>query len=479
MMMLFRRLLQGYEALKDRAGWKSVQLIGVGGGLLGFIGDFIQPAFEELNPLKGPLGWMVLAGLATTAATWWIYRHLMRAMKGAASNRNCARALLASGTVTGVLLLVLTINVAVNSPRGVAAEVITPVAQLQAELLGEQLENIGYDVAAIKRSVERQEETLSRVAESMDLSVALATLDRAREAQDGSSQGQVDAIQSLIARGYKYSGANLSGVSFRGATLSGAVFDKAVLHAVDLSGTKSDGANFSGSGLRFASLEKADFTRADLSGSYAPFVLGRDANFASANLSHANFFAADLRGADFRDAKLVGAALVFADLRDARFDGADLTGAYLTGSVLEGASFEDAVVEQTDISGAILDPAGFSEGQRSGLCQRDYRDGVEWRVDLMERWTSDRFSTGFEFEQLYTPPGYFKDFSIADTPPCDTPPDQAVGFDAAYPGQAGMHLDRSYLDKADRRTLFIQRATVQLEMLMQARGTIRREPDRE
>lgn len=468
MIGLTRRMLQGFDSLKARAEWRSVQLLGLGGGLLGFVGDFVQPAFDGHSPLRGPLGWMVLAGLLATAIAWWIYRHRERAASGITPTRHCARVLLASGTVTGVLLLVLVVNVVVNAPRGVAAEVITPVAQLQADLFAEQLESIGYDVTAIKQSVLRQEETLSRVAESMDLSVALARLDRAKQAQDGSRQGQVEAIESLIARGHEYSGANLSGVSFEGAQLAGGIFDMAVLHAVDLSHVKAEGANFSGSGLRFASLEGAEFSGADFSGSYAPLVLANDAKFVGANLSDANFFAADFRGADFRNASLVGAAVVFADLRGARFDGADLTGTYLTGSLLEGASFEGAVIDETDVSGALIDLEAVSASQRAGLCRRGYSGGVEWRVDLLERWPSDKFSTGFEFEQHYTKRGYFKGFSVVDTPLCKTPPDRAVGFHADYPGQAGMHLDRSYLGKAGRRGKFIQRADDRMEMLKQA-----------
>lgn len=467
MVPLVRRLQQSFEALRTRAGWQSVQLFGLGGGLLGFIGDFLQPAFEG-GPLSSPLGWMVLAGLVIILGAWWALRRLEGVPTKTALARRAARTLLASGTVTAVLLIVLVVNLAVQTPRGLAAEVITPVAQLQAELFGRQLESIGYDVAAIKQSVWRQEETLSRVAESMDLSVAMARLDRAREAQDGSIQGQVEAIEALLGRGHQYSGANLSGVSFLGADLSGGVFEKAVLHAVDLRQVVAERARFSGSGLRFATLEQGDFTGAGFAEAYAPFVVANAALFAEADLSGANFFAGTFQGADFRNANLRGAAFAFADLRESRFEGADLTGAYLTGALLEGAQFDRAVMAETDVSGARFDLSAFSQSQRSGLCQRRYERVVEWRVDLLERWPSDRFSSGYEFEEHYVPRAYFEGFSAADRPLCETPPDRAAGFHAAYPGQISMHLDRSYLGKAGRRTAFVERVGQRLAVLQQA-----------
>lgn len=467
MLPIVRRLQQGFETLRTRAGWQSVQLFGLGGGLLGFIGDFLQPVFEG-GPLAGPLGWMLLAGLVVTVGAWWALRRLERAPEKIAPTRRAARTLLASGTVTAVLFIVFIVNVAVQTPRGLAAEVITPVAQLQAELFGKHLESIGYDVAAIKQSVWRQEETLSRVAESMDLSVAMARLDRAREAQDGSIQGQVEAIEALLGRGHEYSGANLSGVSFRGANLGGGAFEKAVLHALDLREVVAEGARLAGSDLMFAALEQGNFTGASFAESYAPFVVAKAALFAEADLSGANFFAADLRGADFRNANLRGAAFVFADLREARFEGADLTGAYLTGSLLVGAQFERAVIAETDVSGARFDVAALSESQQNGLCQRRYEGDVEWRVNLIERWPSDRFSSGYEFEEHYVPRAYFEGFSATDSALCETPPDRAVGFHAAYPAQIGMHLDRSYLEKAGRRTAFVERVGQRLAVLESA-----------
>jgi uncharacterized protein YjbI with pentapeptide repeats len=465
-----RQMFAALHALKAEAGWKSVQLAAVGGGVLGFIGDFIQPEFQRTSPLWGPLGWLVLAAVVVTASAWWLHRRLQRRPAGFAAARHCARALLAGWTMTAVLLIVLAVNLVVQEPRGVAATVIEPVAKLQAELFGDALKSIGEDVAAIERSLQHQEKTLSHVAESMDLSVALSLLDRASAARDGSRQGQVKAIESLLARGYEYAGADFSGVAFQGANLSGGVFRKAKLHAVELGKVDARGANFSGSGLRFGNLEAADFSGADLSASYSPFVYARGAVFRGANLSPTNLFGSDLRDTNLRDAKLRGAALAFADLRGARLDGADLTGAYLIGALLEGASLDDVTFDMTDVSGAVLDIARLSASQKRGLCQRSNNDVVGWRIDLIEKWPSNKYSTGFQFEQLYTRGAAFRGFARKELASCDGPPDRAIGFDAAYPAQQSMHLDRAYLAKAGRQRRLVERVNAHAALIAEARN---------
>ena len=454
--------------LKFRAGWQSMRFAAYGAGALGFFGDFFQPYFEGKDPFTGPLAWIFLlvfpASLAVTAVFW----HSCKQSQSARRVRYSARFVLLGWTSTSVVLVVIAVNFLMNEPRGIAASIFTPVGKIQAELFEKELREIGYDVAAIKQSVKRQEETLSQVADTMNLSVALAIIDRAKAAKDGSHQGQVRAIENLLARGHEYSSSDLSGISFAGANLTNGVFAKAKLHAVDLSRVIASRADLSGSGMRFARLEHGNFSEAKISGSYAPFVSGQSGNFQRTNLSRSNFFGSNFRGADFRHANLQHAAFTFADLRDAKFDGADLTGTLLIGSLLDGASFAGALFSDTDVKGTSLDLSHLSAAQRKSVCQHSNEASVRWRVDLIKKWPSNKYSTGYEFERLRTRHRYFQVFSQNKLARCRTAPDRAVGYHAGYPGSASLHLDRAYLNKGNREKQFLERVDKQSDLIAQA-----------
>lgn len=308
---------------------------------------------------------------------------------------------------------------------------------------------------------------------AVDVAALQAVLDRAVEKRDGAMQGQVDAIEALIQRGYTFDNADLAGISLEGADLSGGVFTGALLQAADLTGVSARGTNMQGTDLRFARLVQGRFAEALLSGSYAPFIWGQEADFEGADLRQGNFFAADLRGASFRDADLRGAALAFADLRGATFDGANLTGAYLAGSILDGATFENATVDNTEFTGATAAAFALTARQRAGACRHEPRlDGVgtggllPWRVDLMERWASNKYSTGYEFDDILHSSWLLPGFSQMALPRCTSTPDAPPRYDAGgSPATRTIALDRSYLSKARRYPAFRQRVSSHLELL--------------
>ncbi len=305
------------------------------------------------------------------------------------------------------------------------------------------------------------------VAPMLSTAVAQSILDRVIETRDGSVQGQVEAIESLIARGHKFVHADLSGISLQGANLSSGVFEGAKLHALDLTGVIAKKADFSRSGLRFANLTRARMSQVNLSQAYAPFVVGKDAVFENANLSGANFFAADFQNADFRNADLRGAAFAYADLRGAKFDGANLTGAYFNGALLEGATFVNAKIKNTDFDGIAIGRVSLTRKQKKGACRHNKSKLLEWNIDLLEKWPSNKYSTGYQFETIQTKDWFLKNLADKSLPLCtkETATSKTAGFDVQFAGYLGVHLDRAYLSKAGRRSLFRNRVENHLEFL--------------
>lgn len=315
-------------------------------------------------------------------------------------------------------------------------------------------------------------------APTLDAATAQSMLDRALVNRDGSMQGQVEAVEALVARGYTFENADLSGISLEGADLRGGTFDDALMHAVDLSEAEARGVGMARSDLRFARLEGGDFQKADLAGVYAPFVWGRGeaTDFEGGDLSSASFFGADFRSANFSNADLRGTALAFADLRGAKFDGADLTGAYLAGSILDGASFEGAKIDNTEFTGAVGDGVALTREQKRGACRHepDLDGGVderlEWWVELIELWESDRFSSGTEAEHIMNSRWLLSGFAERSLPLCTSEVDTPPYYNAQYPATERIHLQRDYLARARRRRVLQERVQQQLDLLKEHEG---------
>jgi len=311
----------------------------------------------------------------------------------------------------------------------------------------------------------RNDVFMRSVNSNMDLTVALSLLDRAQQSRDGSDQGQIDAIESLLARGHNYDNSDLSGISFRGAHLAKANFKGARLHFVNLTSVKAEGADFSDTGLRFARLDEGNFEGASLSQSYSPFLWGEKAIFNKANLSGANFFSADLRNASFRGANLKNTSFAFADLRGAHFDDADLTGAYFIGAVLDGAIFTGATIADTDFNAAAADNIKLTSNQLLGICRHE--SALKWFVKVLEQWPSNKYSTGLEYETIVDSQ-YEWSIENKSLPlrPAATAA-KAAGFDAQFPAEQQFHLDRSYVEKAGRYEAVHDRVETHVRFLIQ------------
>jgi uncharacterized protein YjbI with pentapeptide repeats len=304
---------------------------------------------------------------------------------------------------------------------------------------------------------------------TMDVAAAQAQLDRALRTRDGSTQGQSEAVAVLLASGHKFPNVNWSGISLRGAKLAGGSFRTAVMHVIDLAKVDARAADLSGTGARFSTLEGGMFSEANFTRSYLPFVAARDAKFDKADLTEATFFGSDLRGARFEGAKLRGASLAFTDLRGAHFDGADLTGAYLDGALTDATTtFKGATFENTSVLGAALVAPTLSAAQVAGACRHRlfFRSGqgfVEWTIILSERWTSSRFESGFEFEQVFDIREGFNNFTDHWMPECKTKPDVAVGFNVIQPATAQLYVDRSLLRVGNRAAEIERRVRQRLD----------------
>lgn len=206
-----------------------------------------------------------------------------------------------------------------------------------------------------------------KASQEIDLSLAQQTLDRALEMKDGSLQGQVKAIEQLIAAGYKFNNSNLDGVTLSGAQLiktdfSLASFQLANLQKVNFTGTTLDGAD-----LNFAYLEKAVLDEVKAENTYLQYIQGNESSFKKANLRRSSFFMSRLKNADFSNADLTGACLAYCDLTGANFMGANLTDAWFFGSVLDKAIFDSAIIKNTEVSGAVANTNGFTNEQKQEL----------------------------------------------------------------------------------------------------------------
>lgn len=324
------------------------------------------------------------------------------------------------------------------------------------------------DIMRITEAYFERDAPPAQTLSKLDLTTALSLLDRAIETKDGSMQGQVQALESLLARGYEYNDADLRFLSLRGANLSGGVFKGARLYGSDLRDTQMQGADFSYAVLSFTRLDEVQAPGVILYNVYAPFLWAGNANFEGANLSRANFFSADLRGANFRNADLRGAA--FADLRGATFDGADLTGAYLPGAVLDSATFAGATIDNTEFTGAVADKFLLSPRQLQGVCRHTTQVSrgpmisgslLDYSVMLTERWPSNRFSSGLEFDDIYDGRSdmraAFRSFSGKSLTLCTADVEGPRGHDSRFLGHETLVFDREYLLIAGRREAFRKR----------------------
>jgi len=201
----------------------------------------------------------------------------------------------------------------------------------------------------------------------LDLPTALALLDRAIKAKDGSKQGQVAAIEDLLKRGFSYKNTSFDGVSLAGAMMPGADFSSSSFVDGDLSNTEFEGGKLDGANLNFANLQNASLRNVNAEETYFQYAQADSAHFDNAKLNRSSFFLSRLPGASFKNAKLRGACLAFCDLTGADFTGADLTDAIIFSSVVDKAIFKDAIINNTDVGASVANNISFTPEQRNEL----------------------------------------------------------------------------------------------------------------
>ncbi|MGG5886281.1 pentapeptide repeat-containing protein [Falsiroseomonas sp. HC035] len=453
--VLARSLRSAVDCLISAEGWVKGSVVAVVAGLVGFINDLAQPWKDVLGSV---FPWLLSLSVIAFVVWWINHRDWQSSPKSTFWRRLILRSALYGSICTLVIGPLMGLTNSAEDNRGALASTVPGAADLQTYLL-ERLDRFDRAFAILTDNAERQTEAVEAVQASMDLSLAISIVDRARAARDGSEQGQGEALRSLMARGHSFAGADFSGVSLNGAHLDSINFSGSRLHFLSLKSASLVNANFSKSGLRFADVSGADFSKADISEAFAPFLIasvldGRPTIFRGANLSGANFFAADLRGADFRGADLSGAAFPFADLRNADLRGANLTGAHFPGALLNGALLESAIFDQTNMAAVILRATSITASQHRGTCHHVVRHRTYLRIELVERWPSSRFSSGYEYDDIaaYSQFPDFPELQKPSLPICTSDPNSAVGFRADSATEQRMTLERAYLEKAGRES---------------------------
>lgn len=233
-----------------------------------------------------------------------------------------------------------------------------------------------------------------KVPQQTDLSLAQQTLDRALEIKDGSLQGQVKAIEKLIAAGYEFTNSNFNGVALSGARLIKTDFSSASFQLANLQKTNFSNTTLNGADLNFAYLEKALLDEVKAEKTYLQYIQGNESSFRKANLKRSSFFMSRLKNADFSNADLTGACLAYCDLTGANFTGANLTDAWFFGSVLDEAIFDDAIIQNTEASGAVADNNTFTNVQKGEL----KRIRISNSQDRLQIWGSTRNELSYDYK---------------------------------------------------------------------------------
>lgn len=260
----------------------------------------------------------------------------------------------------------------------------------------------------------------------LDVLTATKLFDRALEVRNGSSQGQVAAIQYLRENGYDFNSVNFEGVNLRKLQLPDTNFGPASFDFADLSFSNFSKGKLSKSRFYLARANNADFNQANLSHSVASFMPAQNINFKGADLSYAYFIGCDFSNADFSGANMEGTLFALCNLSGAKFDNTVLTNAGLSGCVLDGASFTGAEISNTDITGSVAPERqfGFTTEQKAGLCTYvdDYRRGSvgNKRLEFKFQLTEERNSTYSKYKQIVTEYGFFESFGGSNCKICES-----------------------------------------------------------
>ena len=489
--VLFRYGSRNFRKLTLQAGSKG-ELSATIVTILGLLADFTTPWFNVLTWLF-PL---VILLAIIQIMRWRKSDQSVTSRKG----KKLAKMALNLTVASIVLAPISLLNLASSSETGFTGSQFAAIEQLQQGIterfdrLDDALAVLNGKSDAIAKSVdevkdialktdekiESLSETTQEVAneasatrESMELSVALQMVDRAKADRDGSNQGQSLAFESLLKEGYDFQNADLSGISFKKANLHSGDFSSSKSHFSTFTDATLDESLFRKAGLRFSNMDAASAQNSDFSGIYGPFMTAKNTNFSSTKFTGANLVGADLRNANFVNADLSGATLAFANLAGADFTGAILDSTYFAGAILSDAIFKNAKFSNTNMHGVILKHTNLSDIQIENSCRHDSPREDSFEIKILEQWPSDRFSSGYEFDELteYKYYGGISTLASQALPLCTNSKKSAVGFDISYPAYISMKVDRYYMKSAGRRSGLLQQLDNHFKNLQSAYET--------
>ncbi len=206
-----------------------------------------------------------------------------------------------------------------------------------------------------------------KLVEGINLSTAMQTLDRAMAARDGSNQGQVKAIETLLQNGHTYNNTNFMGIALENARLTNTSFNSCDFRTCNLKKTTFKGSKVNKANLGFANLRDANFNKCISTSTKYHYVQGSNSTFQNANLTNSSFFLSDLSKVNFSRANLTNAAFAFCDLTNANFENAIVKNTIFFNCILNKASFSNADVENINITGSVSNSVVFSGSQINEL----------------------------------------------------------------------------------------------------------------
>ena len=311
--------------------------------------------------------------------------------------------------------------------------------------------------------VEQTHTTMAQMDSRENLDSASARLQRAIDAMNLSNQGQVGALELLLANGYGYVNSRFDGVWLHGADLRSRNFGSTSFEDADLTDVKLEGADLTDATAFLATADRLDATGAKALQFRLQMAQADHARFDHADLTQASFYFSRMRGSSFRGANCTAVNFAYADLTGADFTGADLTGAQFIGAVLEGATFDKATFKSTDMSGALAGQIEVTDAQRAGMRRSiGFENNHYLTVTLVRKTPSNKYDSGYTFHDEFRAefigvlgrvPGTLR-IRRADTP-------KPVGFTAAWHPDttspwrvsepaAEFALDTAFLDIGDR-----------------------------
>lgn len=299
----------------------------------------------------------------------------------------------------------------------------------------------------------------------MNVNEAQIILDRAIERQDGTDQGQIEAIEALLANdftfdNYSFSGLYLEKLNFLNGNATNSGFTGTMMSKCQV-----EGSNFNKSRFAFSTLNDANFRNTQMVDVYAPFLEAKNANFDGADLEGAYFLSGNFEGASFKNANLKNCVFAYCNLKDVDLRGANLTNTFFTTSLMFGTKFSpDTKFGNTDLNYAMGDWKTISEGQIANSCRcQNGNDFLFINVQLIEseNW---RYPLKDEFLRFAnTPNTSLKTCKVVRT--YHDFEDKRLRFDPTSRYPIKIYFSEKFIQNGDRRKKFSDRISAHFDII--------------